>query len=283
MPGYGRDMKRSIIWLASYPKSGNTWTRLFLANYLSNAQVPVPINAAHRFAMGDGILTMYHRVAGRAVDPQDLSLCLRLRDGVLRGIVANGADVNFVKTHNARVAPGGVDLIPDRYTRSAIYIIRNPLDMVLSYARHYGITHEDATLKICHPDNANLPTATSVAQYLGSWDNHVKSWMAYAPWKRLLLRYEDLLDDPETQFAKVLELVGVPVEAERLHRAIRFSSFDELSKQEEAEGFIERPNESRKFFSKGQKDQWKTDLDPALADMIRERMGETMKRYGYLE
>ncbi|MBQ0750268.1 MAG: sulfotransferase domain-containing protein [Roseovarius sp.] len=276
-------MKRSIIWLASYPKSGNTWTRLFLANYLMNAQEPVPINQAHRFAVGDAVVKMYNRVAGREIDPQNLSLSLRLRDGVLRGIVANNADVNFVKTHNARVAPEKIELIPDRYTRSAIYIIRNPLDMVLSYARHYGITQEDAANKICHPDNGNLPTETSVAQYLSSWDMHVKSWMAYAPWKRLILRYEDLLDDPETHFAKVLDLVGVPVDKERLQRAIRFCSFDELSRQEEEQGFIERPEQSEKFFGKGQKDQWKTDLDPALAEMIRAKMGETMKRYGYLE
>jgi hypothetical protein len=276
-------MKRSIIWLASYPKSGNTWTRLFLANYLMNAQEPVPINQAHRFAMGDAVVKMYNRVAGREIDPQNLSLSLRLRDGVLRGIVANNADVNFVKTHNARVAPEKIELIPDRYTRSAIYILRNPLDMVLSYARHYGITQEDAANKICHPDNGNLPTETSVAQYLSSWDMHVKSWMAYAPWKRLILRYEDLLDDPETHFAKVLDLVGVPVDKERLQRAIRFCSFDELSRQEEEQGFIERPEQSEKFFGKGQKDQWKTDLDPALAEMIRAKMGETMKRYGYLE
>ncbi|EAQ25185.1 sulfotransferase domain-containing protein [Roseovarius sp. 217] len=276
-------MKRSIIWLASYPKSGNTWTRLFLANYLMNAQEPVPINQAHRFAVGDAVVKMYNRVAGREIDPQDLALCLRLRDPVLRAIVANNADVNFVKTHNARVAPEKIDLIPDRYTRSAIYIIRNPLDMVLSYARHYGITQEDAAQKICHPDNGNLPTETSVAQYLSSWELHVKSWMAYAPWKRLLVRYEDLLDDPETQFAKVLDLVGVPVDKERLQRAIRFSSFDELSRQEDEQGFIERPEQSAKFFGKGQKDQWKTDLDPALAEMIRTKMGQTMKRYGYLE
>ncbi|MBS4009754.1 MAG: sulfotransferase domain-containing protein [Roseovarius sp.] len=276
-------MKRSIIWLASYPKSGNTWTRLFLANYLMNAQTPVPINQAHRFAMGDAMVKMYSRVAGKDIDQHNLSLCLKLRDPVLRAIVGNNADVNFVKTHNARVAPDGINLIPDGYTRSAVYIIRNPLDMVLSYARHYGITQEDATQKICNRDNGNLPTPTTVAQYLSSWDMHVKSWMAYAPWKRLIVRYEDLLDDPETHFAKILELVGVPVDAERLERAIRFSSFDELSRQEEEQGFIERPEQSEKFFGKGQKDQWKTDLDPALAEMIREKMGETMKRYGYLE
>lgn len=276
-------MKRSIIWLASYPKSGNTWTRLFLANYLMNAQTPVPINQAHRFAMGDAMVKMYSRVAGKAIDQHNLSLCLKLRDPVLRAIVGNNADVNFVKTHNARVAPDAINLIPDDYTRSAIYIIRNPLDMVLSYARHYGITQEDAAEKICNQDNGNLPTETTVAQYLSSWEMHVKSWMAYAPWKRLIVRYEDLLDDPETHFTKILELVGVPVDPERLQRAIRFSSFDELSRQEDEQGFIERPEQSEKFFRKGQRDQWKTDLAPELAEMIRSKMGETMKRYGYLE
>ena len=276
-------MKRSIIWLASYPKSGNTWTRLFLANYLSNASQPFPINQAHRFASGDAIVKMYNQVAGRPIDPRDLDLMLRLRDKVLRGIVANNADVNFVKTHNARLTNGGMDLIPDRYTRSAIYILRNPLDMVLSYARHYGIAPEEAVKQITHPDNANLPTDKSVTQYLSSWDNHVRSWMAYAPWTRLLVRYEDLLDDPETHFGKMLEHIGVPVDPERLARAIRFSSFDELSKQEEKQGFIERPEQSEKFFRKGRRDQWKTDLDPVLSDQLRERFGETMQKYGYLE
>jgi hypothetical protein len=276
-------MKRSIIWLASYPKSGNTWTRLFLANYLANTSQPFPINQAHRFASGDAIVKMYNQVAGRVIDPQDLRLTMQLRDKVLRGIVANNADVNFVKTHNARLAASGKDLIPDRYTRSAIYILRNPLDMVLSYARHYGITPEEAARQISHHENANLPTERTVAQYLSSWDNHVRSWMTYAPWKRLLVRYEDLLDDPETHFGKMLEHIGVPVDPERLSRAIRFSSFEELSKQEEKQGFIERSEESEKFFSKGRKDQWKTDLDPEIADRLRERFAETMRKYGYLE
>lgn len=276
-------MKRSIIWLASYPKSGNTWTRLFLANYLINSERPVPINQAHRFAMGDSMIRTYNAVAGKEINPKDMSLALRLRDKVLGGIVGNNADVNFVKTHNARVAPEGVMLIPDRFTRAAIYIVRNPLDMVLSYARHYDVSLEDAVFQICHEDNGNAPTDITVAQYLSSWDNHVKTWMAHAPWKRVLVRYEDLLDDPHTHFAKMLELIGVPVDADRLDRAIRFSSFEELSKQEETQGFIERPEKAERFFRKGEKDQWKTDLDPELADMICDSMGDTMRRYGYLE
>lgn len=277
-------MKKSIVWLASYPKSGNTWTRIFLANYLMNASEPLSINQVHNFGMGDSMARAYNMVAGRKIDVNDILLTISLRDKVLRAIVANNADVNFVKTHNARVSPEGVEFIPDKYTRSAIYIIRNPLDMVLSYARHYGIDNAEAVKRITHPDNANAPAEDKmVVQYLGTWAKHVKSWSAFAPWPRLVLRYEDLLDDPHTHFAKVLELIGVPVDAERLDRAIRFSSFDELSKQEDTQGFIERPKESTKFFGKGQKDQWKTDLEPELADTIRAAFGDTMKRYGYLE
>ncbi|WP_300549075.1 sulfotransferase domain-containing protein [Roseovarius sp.] len=276
-------MKKSIVWLASYPKSGNTWTRVFLANYLMNASEPLSINQVHNFGMGDSIARTYDMVAGRKIDVNDIPLTISLRDKVLRAIVANNADVNFVKTHNARVSPEGVEFIPDKYTRSAIYIMRNPLDMVLSYARHYGIDNAEAVKRITHPDNANAPVDGTVVQYLGTWAGHVKSWTTFAPWPRLVLRYEDLLDDPHTHFSKVLDLIGVPVDAERLDRAIRFSSFDELSKQEDTQGFIERPKESTKFFGKGQKDQWKTDLEPELADTIRAAFGDTMKRYGYLE
>lgn len=276
-------MKRSIVWLASYPKSGNTWMRVFLANYLLNTRKPLSINEVRRIGSGDSMAGAYHAVAGRKLDLNRVALCLQYRHKVLRGIVNNNADINFVKTHNARVTAYEVELIPEKFTRASIYIMRNPLDMVLSYARHYAMSHEEAVERITHPDNANLPTETSVADFLGTWESHVRSWVKYAPWPRLVLRYEDLLDDPETHFAKVLDLIGVPVDQERLRRAIRFSSFDELSKQEEESGFIEKPKESEKFFGKGKKDQWKTDLAPELADIIREKMGETMKRFGYLE
>lgn len=276
-------MKRSIVWLASYPKSGNTWTRVFLANYLLSTQKPVPINEVHRVGSGDSMAAAYHMVAGRKLDVLRVPHVLKFRHKVLRGIVANNADINLVKTHNARVTAYEVELIPKKFTRASIYIMRNPLDMVLSYARHYAISHKAAVERITHPDNANLPTETTVAEFLGTWEAHVRSWVKDAPWPQLVLRYEDLLDDPETQFAKVLKLMGVPVDPERLQRAIRFASFDELSKQEEESGFIEKPKESEKFFGKGQKDQWKTDLDPALADIIRDKLGTTMKRYGYLE
>ncbi|MDW3117045.1 MAG: hypothetical protein R8G60_04095 [Roseovarius pacificus] len=88
-------MKKSIVWLASYPKSGNTWTRAFLANYLANAKNPIGINDIHKFGVGDNIAEMYRRVAGGQFDLNDVEQSVRLRGRVLGGIVANNADVNY--------------------------------------------------------------------------------------------------------------------------------------------------------------------------------------------
>ena len=276
-------MKKSIVWLASYPKSGNTWTRIFLANYLMNADQPVPINEVHRFGMGDSTIGTYNMVAGRQIDPGNIELTLGLRDKVLRGIVANKADVNFVKTHNIRADAFGVTLIPDKYTRAAVYILRNPLDMLISYARHYGMSHADTAAAIARPDNSNAAEDHTVTQFLGTWSDHVESWTRNTGFPTLVLRYEDLLDQPEKNFARLLGHIGMPVDKARLEKAIRFSSFDEVTKQEATAGFVEGSPNSERFFAKGRSGYWKTELDPRIAKRVKRDHRKVMKKHGYLD
>lgn len=274
-------MKQSIVWLASYPKSGNTWVRFFLANYLTNSERSVSINELYRFGTGDALARHYHAVSGGFVDTTAIEATLRLRPKVLQGIVSNNADVNLVKTHNRRDVAWGVELIPDQYTRSAIYVIRNPLDMVLSYARHYDMTYKQATDAVCHIDNALAPDATNVVQFLGSWSDHVGSWISKSSYPVLVLRYEDLLSQPEKEFARVINHFGMNVEAGRLRRAIKHSSFDQLKAQEQKQGFIERAPKDKAFFAKGQAGAWRSELDPALVKRIRQSNKRLMKQYGY--
>jgi hypothetical protein len=276
-------MKKNLVWLASYPKSGNTWTRIFLANYLTNAQQPVSINQARHFGVGDNAAEMYDRVAGRRINRGDNALTMRLRDGVMRGISNNNADVNLIKTHNTCKMAWGYPLIPNQFTRSAIYVMRNPLDMVMSYARHYDLTLEKATEAICHKDNALSSDDAMVTSFLGTWSDHVTTWTSVQPYPVLILRYEDLLETPEQEFTKVVEHFGMTVDPERLDRAIRFSSFKELKSQEEKEGFLERSKASKSFFTKGQSGHWKDELPPELADKIIKANRQTMKRFGYLD
>ncbi len=274
-------MKKSIIWLASYPKSGNTWTRVFLANYLANLDRPLSINEVHRFGMGDSVVKTYNAVAGREINVQDAAVALQLRNRVLGGIVANNADVNFVKTHNINGVAMGHTMIPEEVTKSAIYIMRNPLDTAVSYARHFGMAIDDAVDALNRSDTANAPDANTVWQYLGSWSDHVKSWTQQDRFPVCILRYEDLLEDPHQHFGNALKLIGLPVEPERLDRAIEFSSFNELSRQESAGGFVEKSPNTERFFAKGRSEQWRDELTPEMVSSLRRSHKRLMKKYGY--
>lgn len=274
-------MKKNIVWLASYPKSGNTWLRVFIANYLANSAAPVSINQVHELGTGDALSEHYRAVAGVGLNVADVASTMRLRPKVLHGIVSNGADVNLVKTHNIRTVAWGVELIPPQYTRSAIYVMRNPLDMVLSYARHYELSHEKAAEAICHPSNGLAADRRGVGQLLCSWSEHVNSWTQSSPYPVLVLRYEDLLSQPEQEFARVIKNLGLQVDNKRLRRSIQHSSFDQLQKQEKQQGFIERRTGGDMFFGRGASGVWRDELSADLVKYIRQRNKRVMKKYGY--
>jgi len=276
------ETRKNIVWLASYPKSGNTWVRIFLANYLLNRSEPIPINEVHRVGIGDAIAKTYRMVARRPIDVTDPDTTLALRPDVLNAIVRNGADVNLVKTHNRRDTARGIDLIPPALTRLGIYILRDPRDVVLSYARHYAMTPAATVAAFARDDHAISGDSETVPQYLGSWSQHVRRWTRHTAFPVLTLRYEDLKADPAGPFTKLLRRIGMPVEPDRLDRAIRFSSFDEVSRQESAGGFVEKSAASERFFHSGLSGGWRDTLDPELAARIEADHGTVMKRHGYL-
>ena len=278
---------RTLVWLASYPKSGNTWMRIFLANYLFNRNTPMPINEVHRLGAGDSIAQVYRRAAshspGMRFDISDYRQSLALRGKVLAALVKNDSDVNFVKTHNLRNKAFGVELIPPYLTRSAIYILRNPLDMVLSYARQYALTPEATAAAIGRSDNSIAGATGTVTQFLGSWSEHVRSWARCRDFPVLVLRYEDMQSDPSAAFTQALRHIGVPPDPERVARAVRFSAFEELRKQEDETGFIERSPSSPKFFHAGRSGQWRDELVPEAVERIRKDHAKVMREYGYLD
>ncbi len=273
---------QTIIWLASYPKSGNTWLRAFLANYLMGGSEAIPINDLGRIGFGDSSWPAYRDAAGRDPNLMAIADLLRIRRQVLETIADNGADINLVKTHHARTRIKGHWLIPADLTRTAIYLVRNPLDMVVSYADHWGTTQEFAARHIALPTNGIPASKKTVAQYLGNWSEHVRSWEKAENYRALILRYEDLLADPEGSFTKIVRHVGAPVEPDALRLSLQFSSFNALSAQEAETGFDERGPKQSRFFRRGGAGNWQEELDPELADKIRKDHGAVMKQYGYL-
>ena len=277
-------MPKTIVWLASYPKSGNTWLRLFLFNYLFNLDRPAPINQTHRVGPSDASALLYRTAAVGPADLRDEKTVLRLRRRVIETHASNGADVNFMKTHNANIKVQGVSLIPADMTRCALYVLRNPIDVALSYAHHYGLSHDGAATALGNPLTGTLADDSVVQQYLGNWSAHVRGWARARDLKTCVLRYEDMQRDPQGCFGRALRHIGAPVDDARLDRAIRFSSFDEAKKQEQEFGFVEKGQQSgTAFFRSGKVGEGREAMPQSAIDRLIGDHGETMKHHGYLE
>lgn len=272
---------RSLVWLASYPKSGNTWLRAFLANYFIESDEPVSINEMQKVSFGDVSRPSYAELAGGNPDRLPIQALMKVRHAHLSRIAA-GAPVNFVKTHYAHAKIGGAWAIPAELTKCAIYLVRDPLDMLISYADHWGLSPERAAMNIASPQNNIPPSPKTVAQFLGTWSEHVRGWTRTRDFRVLVLRYEDLLAAPEENFARVLRHIGAPMDEEALAQAVFFSSFDMLAGQEAEQGFTERGPAQERFFRQGTAGQGRALLPPEVVERVERDHGQAMKRHGYL-
>src|SRR5690606_25030496 len=123
-------------------------------------------------------------------------------------------------------------------TAGAVYVVRNPLDVAISVAHHFGTDIDTAIARLESDDVGTLNDALFVSQVLGSWSTHVASWADQEAPRLLVVRYEDLLEKPAKTFGKVAKLLGVSDKG-RVERAIRHASFGTLAKMEQRDGFVE--------------------------------------------
>ncbi|MBK8899940.1 MAG: sulfotransferase domain-containing protein [Anaerolineaceae bacterium] len=276
-----------IVWLASYPKSGNTWVRIFLNNYLQNGDTPADINNLED-SMHAGTRELFDRLTG--VESSDLTAVEidRVRPWMYSRWAEESTETLFVKVHDAyRCTDAGQPIFPQEATKTAVYIIRSPLDIAASMANHLSITLDKA---IAYMADERYALASSggklhrqLPQFMGSWHSHVQSWTRQTALPVHLIRYEELRHTPLTTFEKLLLAVGLPVESERLAKAVTFSSFDQVKQQETAVGFKERLSDTPMFFRHGQTGRWQTELTAAQIDVICYHHQETMQAFGYLD
>ncbi|WP_101067959.1 sulfotransferase domain-containing protein [Roseovarius salinarum] len=272
------DLKR-IIWLASYPKSGNTWMRSLLAHYfMPKGQAP-DINHLRQFTTGDTRQDFYDKAAGRRYDDGSFEAWLNIRTRVIELIAASKPGHHFVKTHCQTKQLEGVDLIPPRYTAAAIYILRNPFDLAPSFARHQSTDIDSAIERMCDSE-AVMGTETGIYDALGRWDDHIYSWTHAPGLPHHVIRYEDMLAKPAKVMRSLLgNFLRVPVDPPKLAAAIKATTFEAMKKQEETLGFVERPDHMQSFFAKGQAGVWRHDLTPAQVGRIREAFLPTLETW----
>lgn len=277
-----------IYWIASYPKSGNTWLRMLLASWFADAPItvndmwkhslawsemhPIPWYVATGDGYPDAVTANTHRPLVHSILAQK-----RIRDATVPGLkVMSGEDV-LLKTHSCVAELNGVPTINPEVTKGAIYVVRDPRDVCLSYAAHYGIDAGAAVEHMADPLREIRNAGHEAFQYPGTWSDHVRSWTDLS--NRAVVRYEDLIADTSAQLADVLKYLGLRSKSARIARAVKNAQFSRLSKEEREHGFIEQVR--GRFFRQGQAGGWQAGLleDQVLA--IERSHGEVMRKFGY--
>lgn len=275
-----------IVWLASYPKSGNTWFRIFLTNLCGDNKGRPDINDLGRtpIASARGIFD-----DATGLESADLTFYEidTLRPEVYKYISATSNELQIMKVHDAYTMVGdGKPLFPLAASKCVIYLIRDPLDVAVSFAHHLGVSY-DKSIEIMANNSycfcgRHDKLNTQLRQKLLTWSNHVVSWVEQPHIPVCVIRYEDLQSEPLDTFKKAVDFTGLTYDDGDIQKAIDQSSFSELQCQESENGFKEKSPSAERFFRRGKIGDWQSELYTHQVSRIIEDHGAVMRRFGYI-
>lgn len=276
-----------IVWLASYPKSGNTWFRAFLANLLHEDSKTFDINELEGGPIASS-RQLFDEATGLASSDLTHEEIENLRPHVFEYIARNTEDVAFHKIHDAFILTSeGIPLIPYKATRGVLYFVRNPLDVAVSFAHHANLDFSTIAQAMNNNDyafgNKTSRLHMQLKQKLLTWSNHITSWVDASSLPVMIIKYEDMMLNSFETFSKAVKFIGMTCEDNKIKEAIDRSNFKELQKQEQEKGFREKSPDSVNFFRKGKIGSWKEELPDSIVIKIVHDHKSMMERLGYLQ
>jgi len=285
-PNSAPDM-HGILWLASYPKSGNTWTRNFLHNLFNilegrDGGDSYDINKMNEFTFWEISAKPYAQLLGKPVTEATREEIAAIRPKVQAMIAESTDGLAMIKTHHCLVMDRGNPVINTAFTAGAVYIVRNPLDVVISFANHLSKSIDETIDTMASRDVETGMDENSIYEIYGSWSQHVESWTRKPHHTIYVMRYEDMLADPVNVFGDLATHLLLRPRADQLGLAIERSSFETLKKQEEESGFKEKPDKAERFFRSGKSGEWQDRLTRRQVREIVRVHHEQMARFGYL-
>ncbi len=292
-------MSKHIFWIASYPKSGNTLLRLILHSLFFTRDGKGSINQLNSIPFFEKTRRLN---IIKKINPKDFE-SLNEIDVVYnylellqskKNLDCKG-DFIFLKTHSALISYNNKSFTNDKNSLGYIYILRDPRDVVISWAKHTNITideslsfikKETAFLNWHYSNKSLLPKDLEVKTLMLDWSTHVRSWVEQGMnVPKLILRYEDLVYNKKYTIKKIVnfftEKFGFKFSNidEKIENIIQLTNFNKLQQAEINGGFGEATNGL--FFREGKKNQWKKKLKDNQIKNIEDTFKDLMKKYEY--
>ena len=276
-----------IIWLASYPKSGNTWLRSVLVSYYFTE------DGNFNF---DDLSRIPDYPNKNFINADDIK---NLKDGEVykyweksQKIILQNKKAKFLKTHNILGSINGIPFTKPDYTLGVIHIVRDPRNVITSIKNHFDFESYEKAFQYMVSKDAFLKGEDSARfSFLGTWSSHYKSWMSINPQRRITIKYEDMENNTYDTFKKVIsytnKILGIQkdINNNKLLKAISSTSFEKLSMGEKEGKFKENVfnnnNEKIKFFNMGPINKWKNILPKDIAHKMNNYYKDDLSKLNY--
>ena len=277
-----------IIWIASYPKSGNTWVRSFIIAYYFCENGIFDIDKLNLIQDYPNKQFFKETVKKNEIhkhwDSSQKNIC-------------NEKKVKFLKTHNSLITAFGNDFTKPEYSLGVIHVIRDPRNIITSLKNHYDFETYERALKFMQDENKVLEDYPHLKNYaktniINSWRINYQSWMSNKNFRRLTIRYEDMIENPKQTFEKLVVFINTlmrfkdKIDPKKLSNALETTNFKSLQDIENQGKFSEnvyslKDNRKIKFFYQGPKNNWKKNLDESIIKKMNELYMKDLKFFKY--
>ena len=283
-----------IIWLASYPKSGNTWVRSFLTSLLYNKKNEANLKDLVNIQQYP-LRSHFANLVSKIDDLSELSSNWILS----QKIINQDKKIKFFKTHHALCKFKNSYFTNGEVSLGVVHIVRDPRNVISSILYHYSKKNYEEAKDFLFDErkaigkrfDPNDPEVNrNIFTVLSSWKNHYTSWKQFKK-NYLLIKYEDLLSTPKDEFYNlsnyISKLLNIEFENNKINHAIKTNSFENLKKLEKEGGFEEAVSDKetggkKEFFNLGPANDWSKLLSSELRESIEREFEVEMRELGYI-